>query len=226
MTDPSCWTATALPNEPLVATMLAAIPPLPKLGSSDPGEVTVAAPALGTVVSPASDMAVASTEQAPGNLRIGPPPLGRPIRHRAQRVTAASIGRSAVFIHGTIFSGKGAVNDRVISPIYRKDFSTSRIGSPDTGDSVTGSTSLSLYYSSAILIAMTDTAKRKTSFEVDFAKVEAAKAILGTRTLTDTVAAALDEVIKLQQRRRLVELLFTPGQLQLDDPEVMAGAWR
>jgi hypothetical protein len=40
------------------------------------------------------------------------------------------------------------------------------------------------------------------------------------------VDAALDEVIKLQQRRRLVELLFTAGRLQLDDPEVMAGAWR
>jgi hypothetical protein len=49
------------------------------------------------------------------------------------------------------------------------------------------------------------------SFEVDFDKVASAKEILGTRTLTDTVDAALDEVIKLQQRRRLVELLFTPG---------------
>ena len=39
--------------------------------------------------------------------------------------------------------------------------------------------------------------KRKTSFEVDFGKVESAKEILGTRTLTDTVDAALDEVIRL-----------------------------
>lgn len=73
---------------------------------------------------------------------------------------------------------------------------------------------------------MATTTRRKTSFEVDFAKVESAKVILGTSTLTDTVDAALDEVIELQQRRRLVELLFTPGCLQLDDPEVMAGAWR
>ena len=73
---------------------------------------------------------------------------------------------------------------------------------------------------------MATAAKRKTSFEVDFDKVESAKEILGTRTLTDTVDAALDEVIKLQQRQRLVELLFTPGRLQLDDPDVMAGAWR
>ena len=73
---------------------------------------------------------------------------------------------------------------------------------------------------------MSAAAKRKTSFEVDFDKVQSAKEILGTRTLTDTVDAALDEVIKLQQRRRLLEMLFTPGRLQLDDPDVMARAWR
>lgn len=73
---------------------------------------------------------------------------------------------------------------------------------------------------------MATTTRRKTSFEVDFAKVASAKEILGTTTLTGTVDAALDEVIRLQQRRRLVELLFTPGSLQLDDPDVMAGAWR
>jgi hypothetical protein len=72
---------------------------------------------------------------------------------------------------------------------------------------------------------MVHSTRRKTSFEVDFDKVESAKEILGTRTLTDTVDAALDEVIKLEQRQRLVELLFTPGRLQLDDPDVMAGAW-
>lgn len=77
-------------------------------------------------------------------------------------------------------------------------------------------------YTSGVAIA----AKRKTSFEVDFGKVESVKEILGTRTLTDTVDAALDEVIKLQQRRRLLEMLFTPGRLQLDDPDVMARAWR
>lgn len=67
--------------------------------------------------------------------------------------------------------------------------------------------------------------KRKTSFVVDFDKVEQAKAALGTKTLTDTVDAALDEVIKLQQRQRLVEILFSDGVIQLDDPDVMAGAW-
>lgn len=72
-----------------------------------------------------------------------------------------------------------------------------------------------------------DTAtRRKTSFEIDFDKVASAKEILGTHTLTETVDAALDEVIRLRQRQRLVELLFTPGRLELDDPEVMSGAWR
>jgi len=68
--------------------------------------------------------------------------------------------------------------------------------------------------------------RRKTSFEIDFDKVASAKEILGTHTLTETVDAALDEVIRLRQRRHLVELLFTPGRLELDDPEVMSGAWR
>lgn len=68
--------------------------------------------------------------------------------------------------------------------------------------------------------------RRKTSFVVDFDKVDAARAALGTTTLTDTVDAALDEVIKLQKRQRLVEILFTDGVIQLDDPEVMSGAWR
>lgn len=68
--------------------------------------------------------------------------------------------------------------------------------------------------------------RRKTSFEIDFDKVASAKEILGTHTLTETVDAALDEVIRLKQRQRLVELLFTPGRLELDDPEVMSGAWR
>ena len=73
---------------------------------------------------------------------------------------------------------------------------------------------------------MGSTTRRKTSFEVDVAKVEAAKEALGTRTLTDTVDAALSEVVKLRQRKALVELLFTPGALALDDLEAMAGAWR
>lgn len=64
--------------------------------------------------------------------------------------------------------------------------------------------------------------RRKTSFEVDFAKVDAARGILGTRSLTDTVDAALEEVIRVQQRQQLVELLFQPGALE---PDAIADAW-
>jgi len=73
---------------------------------------------------------------------------------------------------------------------------------------------------------MAATGKHKTSFEIDTEKVAAAKEVLGTKTLTDTVDAALSEVVKLRQRRQLVELLFRPGALALDDPATMGGAWR
>jgi Arc/MetJ family transcription regulator len=73
---------------------------------------------------------------------------------------------------------------------------------------------------------MKTTTKRKTSFEIDAAKVATVKEILGTKTLTATVDAALSEVVKLRQRRDLLELLSTPGALELDNPDVMAGAWR
>ncbi len=73
---------------------------------------------------------------------------------------------------------------------------------------------------------MDSTTKRKTSFEIDTAKVAAAKDILGTKTLTDTVDAALSEVVKRRRRLELLELLSTPGTSDLDDPEIMAGAWR
>ncbi|HEX7290459.1 MAG TPA: hypothetical protein VF250_04950 [Conexibacter sp.] len=67
---------------------------------------------------------------------------------------------------------------------------------------------------------------RKTSFEVDFDKLEAARELLGTRTLTETVDAALDEVVRIEKRKELFELLSTPGVHDLNDPAVMAGAWR
>lgn len=72
---------------------------------------------------------------------------------------------------------------------------------------------------------MITASRQKTSVEIDPAKVAEAKAILGTTTLTETIEAALAEVVKAQQRRQLVELLFTPGRLALDDPDAMSDAW-
>jgi hypothetical protein len=69
-------------------------------------------------------------------------------------------------------------------------------------------------------------AKRKTSFEVDTEKVEAAKGILGTKTMTETVDVALDAIIRREAGRKLIEILDTRGALELNNPDVMKGTWR
>jgi hypothetical protein len=51
----------------------------------------------------------------------------------------------------------------------------------------------------------------KTSMVIDRRKVAAAKKILGTQTIADTVDAALDEVIALAARRRLLERIERDG---------------
>ncbi|HEY8731698.1 MAG TPA: type II toxin-antitoxin system VapB family antitoxin [Candidatus Limnocylindria bacterium] len=66
----------------------------------------------------------------------------------------------------------------------------------------------------------------KTTLEVDDAKVEAAKQVLGTRTLRDTVDRALDSVLAADTRRRTIERLRRMEGLDLDKPEVMDAAWR
>lgn len=73
---------------------------------------------------------------------------------------------------------------------------------------------------------MATAGRRKTSFEIDTAKVDAAREILGTKGLTDTVDTALDEVVKRRGREKLLELLSDPSTSDLADPEIMAGAWR
>ena len=45
----------------------------------------------------------------------------------------------------------------------------------------------------------------KTSLSIDREKADAAAAVLGTRTLTATIDAALTEVLNAERRRRLVE---------------------
>jgi len=68
-------------------------------------------------------------------------------------------------------------------------------------------------------------AKRRVTTRIDRAKLEAVKEILETKTLTDTVDAALDAVIHREAGRKLIEILNTPGAFELDNPEVMKGAW-
>jgi Arc/MetJ family transcription regulator len=51
----------------------------------------------------------------------------------------------------------------------------------------------------------------KTSLAIDREKVDEAKRILGTKTLAATVDAALDEVIRLEAKRRLMERIRRDG---------------
>lgn len=51
----------------------------------------------------------------------------------------------------------------------------------------------------------------KTSLVIDRKKVATAKKILGTQTIADTVDAALEEVIALAARRRLLERIGRDG---------------
>jgi Arc/MetJ family transcription regulator len=51
----------------------------------------------------------------------------------------------------------------------------------------------------------------KTSMVIDRKKVAAARKILGTKTIAETVDGALDEVIRLAARRRLMERIRREG---------------
>jgi hypothetical protein len=53
--------------------------------------------------------------------------------------------------------------------------------------------------------------KDKTSLVIDREKVAEAREILGTKTLAETVDAALDEVIALAARRRIMDRIRRDG---------------
>lgn len=67
---------------------------------------------------------------------------------------------------------------------------------------------------------------RKTSVEIDEDLLEAAKRILETTTVRDTVEEAFREVARVEARRQEVETLTRMSDLDLGAPHVMAGAWR
>lgn len=66
----------------------------------------------------------------------------------------------------------------------------------------------------------------KTTLVLDEAKLKRVRKLLGTKGIRDTIDRALDEVLAMEARRRLVERLRTMDGLDLDQPEIMAGAWR
>jgi hypothetical protein len=67
---------------------------------------------------------------------------------------------------------------------------------------------------------------RRTTLVVDDRKLARVRRILGTKGIKDTIERALDEVLAFEARRRAVEQLKTLDGLELDDPDVMADAWR
>jgi Arc/MetJ family transcription regulator len=62
--------------------------------------------------------------------------------------------------------------------------------------------------------------------DLDEELLASAKDILGTDTLKDTVNTAFREIVSLEMRRRHLERLRTMIGLDLDNPDVMKGAWR
>jgi len=66
----------------------------------------------------------------------------------------------------------------------------------------------------------------KRLIDVDDTLLERASGVLRTRTMKDTVNQALGEVVRGELRRRHADRLVRMNGLQIDDPEVMAGAWR
>ena len=66
----------------------------------------------------------------------------------------------------------------------------------------------------------------KTTIELDERLVAQAAEALGTRGLKATVQRALEEAVARRLRQELLEQLSRMEGLDLDDPEVMARAWR
>ncbi len=67
---------------------------------------------------------------------------------------------------------------------------------------------------------------RKTSVVIDEDLLAAVKAVLDTKTVKDTIEHAFLEVLRAKAREEEVEALSSLRGMDLDDEEVMAGAWR
>lgn len=65
----------------------------------------------------------------------------------------------------------------------------------------------------------------KRLIEVDDEKLDAVRALLGTRTLKATVDEAFDEVLALEQRRRALLAGRDASDGTLSDPDARRAAW-
>ena len=66
---------------------------------------------------------------------------------------------------------------------------------------------------------------RKTSIAIDEDLAAAARKVLGTHNLKDTVERALREVLRAQARRDEAAALGEMRGMDLDNPDVMAKSW-
>jgi Arc/MetJ family transcription regulator len=66
----------------------------------------------------------------------------------------------------------------------------------------------------------------KRLIEVDDDKLDEVRVLLGTRTLKATVAAAFDEVLALDRRRRALLAEHGVAAGDLADPAARQAAWR
>jgi Arc/MetJ family transcription regulator len=66
----------------------------------------------------------------------------------------------------------------------------------------------------------------RTLVEIDPELLESAKDVLGTVTIKETVDRALREVVRTKAIRDHLVQMHTLEGLDLDDPDVMAQAWR
>jgi Arc/MetJ family transcription regulator len=66
----------------------------------------------------------------------------------------------------------------------------------------------------------------RTLVEIDPELLDSAKGILGTTTIKETVDRALREVVRTKAIRDHLLQMHTLEGLDLDDPDVMAQAWR
>jgi Arc/MetJ family transcription regulator len=67
---------------------------------------------------------------------------------------------------------------------------------------------------------------KKTALLMDTELVEQVRQLLGTTTTTETLTEALREVIRVRGRARHFDRLRRREGLDVDDPEVVEGAWR
>ena len=69
-------------------------------------------------------------------------------------------------------------------------------------------------------------ATRKTSVEINEELLDSVRRFLATSTVKETVERAFQEIVRREARREEIESLRTMRGMDLNDPEVMAGAWR